>query len=45
MVGTHKSRGCAFLRHKKDDVYEGYYLEDHDDGIIDKTPIRLIKKK
>lgn len=45
IVGTHKSRGCAFLKHKEDNVFEGYYLEDHKEGKIDKTPIRLVKKR
>lgn len=44
MVSTHRSRGCAYLRHKEDNVFEGYYLEDHRDGKIDKTQIRLVKK-
>lgn len=44
-VKTYKSRGCIFTRHKGDNIFEGYYLEDHKDGKIDRTPIRLKKKQ
>ena len=44
VVSTHRSRGVVYLRHKEDNVFEGYYLEDHIEGKIDKTSIRLIKK-
>lgn len=43
-ISTHKSHGCVYLKHAEDNVFEGYYLEDHKDGKIDKTHIRLKKK-
>lgn len=42
--GTVKSNGCIYTRHEKDNRYLGYYLEEHN-GIIDKTPIALMKVK
>lgn len=40
---TQKSRGCIYVRHKQDNEFRGYYLEEHEDGTIDKTPV-IIKK-
>lgn len=41
-----KSRGCIYLKLKYQnglDDFRGYYLEEHDDGTIDKTPVVLFK--
>lgn len=38
-----KSRGCIYLRLFNDFEFRGYYLEEHRDGTIDKTPV-IIKK-
>ncbi len=38
-----KSRGCIYLRLFKDFEFRGYYLEEHRDGTIDKTPL-IIRK-
>lgn len=38
-----KSRGCIYLRLFKDFEFRGYYLEEHKDGTIDKTPV-IIRK-
>lgn len=38
-----KSRGCIYLRLFKDFEFRGYYLEEHKDGLIDKTPV-IIRK-
>lgn len=41
------SRGCIYLRltHKDDgeDYFQGYYLEEHSPGVIDKVPVILRK--
>lgn len=37
-----KSNGCIYARHTGDNIFDGYYLEDHN-GVIDQTKIRLIK--
>lgn len=39
-----KSRGCVYVRLFADFEFRGYYLEEHSDGTIDKTPL-IIKKK
>lgn len=39
-----KSRGCIYVRLFKDFEFRGYYLEEHRDGTIDKTPL-IIKKR
>lgn len=41
-----KSRGCIYLRLVSDFQFKGYYLEEHKDGTIDKTPliIRKVRK-
>jgi len=38
-----KSRGCIYLRLTGDFEFRGFYLEEHKDGTIDKTPV-IIKK-
>lgn len=38
-----KSRGCIYVRMKSNDDYQGYYLEEHQDGKVDKTPL-IIRK-
>jgi len=38
-----KSRGCIYLRLFKDFEFRGYYLEEHRDGTVDKTPVILRK--
>ena len=38
-----KSRGCIYLRLYRDFEFRGFYLEEHKDGNIDKTPV-IIKK-
>lgn len=38
-----KSRGCIYLRLYKDFEFRGFYLEEHEDSTIDKTPV-IIKK-
>ena len=38
-----KSNGCLYAKHKDDNCFEGFYLEDHN-GVIDTTKIRLIKR-
>ncbi len=38
-----KSRGCIYLRLFKDFEFRGYYLEEHKDGTIDKTPLIMRK--
>lgn len=40
-----KSRGCIYLRLENDFEFRGYYLEEHRDGMIDKTPVILKKVK
>ena len=39
-----KSRGCIYVKLFKDFEFRGYYLEEHEDGKIDKTPV-IIRKK
>lgn len=39
-----KSRGCIYVKLFTDFEFRGYYLEEHDDGTIDKIPL-IIKKK
>ncbi|MGN8753438.1 hypothetical protein [Blautia sp. HCP3S3_C4] len=39
-----KSRGCIYVKLFADFEFRGYYLEEHSDGTIDKTPL-IIKKK
>lgn len=39
-----KSRGCIYVKLVEDFKFKGYYLEEHKDGQIDKTPL-VIKKK
>ena len=39
-----KSRGCIYVKLYADFEFRGYYLEEHSDGTIDKTPL-IIKKK
>lgn len=41
--GPQKSNGCVYTRLTGDNKYEGYYLEEHN-GVIDKTPITLMKR-
>ena len=38
-----KSRGCIYAKMKINDDYQGFYLEEHQDGRIDKTPL-IIRK-
>lgn len=38
-----KSRGCIYAKLYTDFEFRGYYLEEHKDGTIDKTPV-IIKK-
>ena len=38
-----KSRGCIYARLYTDFEFRGFYLEEHKDGRIDKTPV-IIKK-
>lgn len=38
-----KSRGCIYVKMKSSDDYQGFYLEEHQDGMIDKTPF-IIRK-
>lgn len=38
-----KSRGCIYVKMKSNDDYQGYYLEEHQDGKIDKIPL-IIRK-
>ncbi len=38
-----KSRGCIYVKMKSNDDYQGFYLEEHQDGKIDKTPL-IIRK-
>lgn len=38
-----KSRGCIYLTLYKDYEFRGFYLEEHRDGAIDKTPLILRK--
>lgn len=40
-----KSRGCIYLKLAPDFLFHGYYLEEHIDGTIDKTPLILKKVK
>jgi hypothetical protein len=40
-----KSRGCIYLKLVSDLKFQGYYLEEHRDGMIDKTPLILKKLK
>lgn len=40
-----KSRGCIYLILYKDYEFRGFYLEEHKDGTIDKTPLILRKLK
>lgn len=39
-----RSRGCIYVKLVADFEFRGYYLEEHKDGTIDKTPL-IIKKK
>lgn len=39
-----KSRGCIYVKLYKDYEFRGYYLEEHRDGKIDKTPL-IIRKR
>lgn len=39
-----KSKGCVYVTHVDDNIYEGYYLEKYEEEIV-KTPIRLKKDK
>lgn len=43
-IGPQKSNGCIYAKLTRDRRYEGYYLEEHQTGEIDKTPISLIKE-
>lgn len=38
-----KSRGCIYVKMKSNDDYQGFYLEEHQDGKIDKIPL-IIRK-
>lgn len=38
-----KSRGCIYAKMKSNDDFQGFYLEEHQDGKIDKTPL-IIRK-
>lgn len=38
-----RSRGCIYLKLVSDFQFKGYYLEEHKDGTIDKTPL-IIRK-
>lgn len=38
-----KSRGCIYVKMKSNDDFQGFYLEEHEDGKIDKTPLILRK--
>lgn len=38
-----KSRGCIYVKMQGNDDYKGFYLEEHHDGKIDKTPL-IIRK-
>lgn len=38
-----KSRGCIYAKMQSNDDYQGFYLEEHRDGRIDKTPL-IIRK-
>lgn len=38
-----KSRGCIYVKMKSNDDYQGFYLEEHQDGKIDKTPLTIRK--
>ena len=45
-----KSRGCIYLKKIRDestgnDFFRGFYLEEHRDGSIDKTPLTLTKEE
>lgn len=40
-----KSRGCIYVKMKSNDDFQGFYLEEHADGKIDKTPLILRKVK
>lgn len=44
-IGPQKSNGCIYAKLVDDFIYEGFYLEEHNEGVIDKTPIRLLRKK
>ena len=39
-----RSRGCIYVKLYRDFEFRGYYLEEHKDGTIDKTPL-IIKKR
>lgn len=39
-----KSRGCIYVKLFADFEFRGYYLEEHSDGTIDKTPL-IIKRR
>ncbi len=43
--GPQKSNGCIYAKLTEDFVYEGFYLEEHKEGTIDKTPIRLLRER
>lgn len=38
-----KSRGCIYVKMQINDEFKGFYLEEHQDGRIDKTPL-IIRK-
>lgn len=38
-----KSRGCIYVKMQPDYEFQGFYLEEHKDGVIDKTPL-IIRK-
>lgn len=38
-----KSRGCIYVKMQSNDEFKGFYLEEHEDGKIDKTPL-IIKR-
>lgn len=42
---TQRSNGSIYAKLQSSDrSYQGYYLEEHKDGTIDKTPIRIYKR-
>lgn len=43
-IGPQKSNGCIYAKLSDDNIYDGFYLEEHEQGQIDKTPIRLFRK-
>ncbi len=42
---SQKSRGCIYVKLIPDDEFRGFYLEEHEDGVIDKTPLVIRKVK